>query len=47
MRLRELQTLVEIAREKALVVVTEKGARELGKTVAAAYAMEKKLKERE
>lgn len=45
MRLRELQTLVEIAREKALVVVTEKGAHELGKTVAAAYTMEKKLKE--
>jgi len=45
MRLRELQTLVEVAREKALVVVTEKGAHELGKTVAAAYTMEKKLKE--
>ncbi len=45
MRLRELQTMVEIAREKALVVVTEKGAHELGKTVAAAYTMEKKLKE--
>lgn len=47
MRLRELQTLVEVAREKALVVVTEKGAHELGKTVAATYTMEKKLKERE
>ena len=39
------EKIVEIAREKALVVVTEKGAHELGKTVAAAYTMEKKLKE--
>lgn len=43
LRLRELQTLIEIAREKALVVVTETGATDVGK-VAAMY---KALKERE
>jgi regulator of protease activity HflC (stomatin/prohibitin superfamily) len=43
LRLRELQTLIEIAREKALVVVTETGATDVGKTVA----MYKALKERE
>lgn len=43
LRLRELQTMIEIAREKALVVVTETGASEVGKTVA----MYKALKERE
>lgn len=43
LRLRELQTLMEIAREKALVVVTETGAAEVGRTVA----MYKALKERE
>ncbi|MEM2021430.1 MAG: slipin family protein [Zestosphaera sp.] len=43
LRLRELQTFIEIAREKALVVVTESGAAELGRTAA----MYKALKERE
>lgn len=43
LRLRELQTMIEIAREKALVVVTETGASDVGKTLA----MYKALKERE
>lgn len=43
LRLRELQTLMEIAREKALVVVTETGATDLGRTAA----MYKAFKERE
>lgn len=43
LRLRELQTMIEIAREKALVVVTEAGASDVGKTLA----MYKALKERE
>ncbi|MEM0244756.1 MAG: slipin family protein [Zestosphaera sp.] len=43
LRLRELQTMIEIAREKALVVVTETGATDVGKTVA----MYKALRERE
>lgn len=43
LRLRELQTMIEIAREKALVVVTETGTSEVGKTIA----MYKALKERE
>ncbi|MEM4686405.1 MAG: slipin family protein, partial [Zestosphaera sp.] len=32
LRLRELQTMIEIAREKALVVITETGATDVGKT---------------
>ncbi len=43
LRLRELQTFMEIAREKALIVVTESGAAELGRTAA----MYKALKGRE
>ncbi|MEO3992785.1 MAG: slipin family protein [Desulfurococcaceae archaeon TW002] len=43
LRLREFQTMIEIAREKALVVVTETGASDIGKTIA----MYKALKERE
>ncbi|MEM0086231.1 MAG: slipin family protein [Zestosphaera sp.] len=43
LRLRELQTMIEIAREKALVVITETGATDVGKTVA----MYKALRERE
>lgn len=43
LRLRELQTLIEIAREKALVVVTETGARAVGEIVG----IQKALKEQE
>ncbi len=43
MKLRELQTLVEVAREKALIVVTEAGnASELSKLTAAAASLERK-----
>ncbi len=42
MRLRELQTMVEVAREKALIVITEKGVTDLGKVTAAAAALEKR-----
>jgi len=43
LRLRELQTLVEVAREKALVIVTEAGASSLmGKVVAASAALKTK-----
>ncbi len=41
MRLRELQTLVEVAREKALVVVTEAGATWAGKVAALTSAIAK------
>ncbi len=44
LRLRELQTLVEIAREKALVVVTGMGAAELGKVAAISSAISSKVK---
>ncbi len=43
LRLRELQTLIEVAREKSLVVVTEAGGRLFGEVVAA----QKALKEHE
>lgn len=43
LRLRELQTLIEVAREKSLVVVTEAGSRYLGEVVA----MQKALREQE
>ncbi|MEM1619004.1 MAG: slipin family protein [Desulfurococcaceae archaeon] len=39
LRLRELQTLIEIAREKALVVVTETGARTVGEIVGVQRAI--------
>jgi regulator of protease activity HflC (stomatin/prohibitin superfamily) len=39
LRLRELQTLLEIAREKALVVVTETGARTVGEIVGVQRAL--------
>lgn len=39
LRLRELQTLIEIAREKSLVVVTEAGGRILGDLIAAQRAI--------
>ncbi|MCD6324089.1 MAG: slipin family protein [Desulfurococcales archaeon] len=39
MRLRELQTLVEVAREKSLVIVTEQGAVNIGSTAAVAKAI--------
>lgn len=39
LRLRELQTLVEVAREKALIVVTESGTTELGRSIAAYKAL--------
>ena len=41
MRLRELQTLVEVAREKALVVVTEAGAAWAGRVAALTSAITK------
>jgi len=44
MRLRELQTLVEIAREKALIVVSEGGTFTTAKTAAVAKAMVDKEK---
>ena len=44
MRLRELQTLIEIAREKTLVVVTEKGSSLIGETAAVVKAMNEKVK---
>ena len=44
LRLRELQTLVEVAREKALVVVTGMGATELGKVAAVSSAISSKVK---
>ncbi len=43
LRLRELQTLIEVAREKALVVVTEAGARGVGEIVG----VQKALREQE
>lgn len=39
LRLRELQTLIEVAREKSLVVVTETGGRSFGEIVAAQKAL--------
>ena len=39
LRLRELQTLIEIAREKALVVVTETGAGDIGKLIGVSKAI--------
>ncbi|MEM0004307.1 MAG: slipin family protein [Desulfurococcaceae archaeon] len=39
LKLRELQTLIEIAREKALVVVTETGGKYLGEIVATQKAI--------
>ncbi|MEM0002114.1 MAG: slipin family protein [Desulfurococcaceae archaeon] len=39
LRLRELQTLIEVAREKSLVVVTETGARYTGEIVATQKAL--------
>jgi len=44
MRLRELQTLVEVAREKSLVVVTEKGSSLIGETAAVAKEIGEKVK---
>jgi len=44
LRLRELQTLIEIAREKSLVVVTEAGGRVLGEIVAAHKALREQEK---
>ncbi len=42
MRLRELQTLVEVAREKSLVIVTEHGSLNVGSTAAVAKAISEK-----
>ena len=39
MRLRELQTLIEVAREKSLVIVTEAGASTIGKIAAISSAV--------
>jgi len=44
MRLRELQTLVEIAREKSLVVVTERGSSLIGETASVAKAISERIK---
>ena len=44
LRLRELQTLIEIAREKSLVVVTEAGGRVLGEIIAAHKALREQEK---
>jgi len=44
LRLRELQTLIEIAREKSLVVVTETGGDVLGKLIAAQKALREQEK---
>ncbi len=46
MRLRELQTLVEVAREKSLVIVTEHASSAIGSTAAVAKAIGDKLKEK-
>jgi regulator of protease activity HflC (stomatin/prohibitin superfamily) len=47
MRLRELQTLVEVSREKALIVVTETTKHTLGETVGVISAVTKKIEKRE
>ncbi|MEM4487253.1 MAG: slipin family protein [Desulfurococcaceae archaeon] len=47
LRLRELQTLIEVAREKSLVVVTEAGGRALGEIVAAQKAITEQSKRAE
>ncbi len=46
MRLRELQTMVEIAREKALILITE-GRSAIGTAVAASTAVSKRVESRE